>query len=200
VKPQVALIHSGGANIASLQFALSRLGYEGVPTADIPFIETAAHVILPGVGAASAAMVRLHDRGLDRIIHTLRQPVLGICLGLQLMFDRSDENDTRCLGILEGRARLIEPAPGRPVPHMGWNQVHRTGKSSDLLDGIDEGAYFYFVHSYAVDAGAATIASTCYGKTFTAIAERDNFVATQFHPEKSGPQGQRLLRNFLARN
>ncbi len=194
---QVALIDSGGANIASLQFALARLGHDGILTRDAGFITGARHVILPGVGAASTAMERLADRGLDTVIAELTQPVLAICLGLQLLFDSSGENDTRCLGIMEGHVRALEPSAERPVPHMGWNRVNQV-RESKLLRGIQNGAYFYFVHSYAADIGASTTASADYGRTFSAIAEQGNFFATQFHPEKSGTAGQQLLKNFLA--
>ncbi len=195
---KVVLIDSGGANIASLQFALSRLGCQGVLSADAGFIRAAGHVILPGVGAAAAAMSRLREAGLDTLITSLSQPVLGICLGMQLMFDRSEESDTDCLGIMKGEAHLIPATPGRPVPHMGWNQVH-AANDSPMLSGITSGAYFYFVHSYAIGKVPSMTATVNYEQPFTAIAEQDNFVATQFHPEKSGPAGAQLLKNFLAR-
>lgn len=195
---KVALIDSGGANIASLRFALSRLGYEGVLSADADFIRAAGHVILPGVGAAAASMNQLRQSGLDTLIKTLSQPVLGICLGMQLMFDRSEESNTGCLGIIEGQVRLLPTTPGYPVPHMGWNQVHTTNESS-ILCGIANGSYFYFVHSYAVSKVPSMTATVSYKQQFTAIAEQDNFVATQFHPEKSGLAGAKLLENFLAR-
>jgi len=197
LKGKVALIDCGGANIASLQFALSRLGYQGVLSADAGFIRAASHVIVPGVGAASTAMSQLCKSGLDTVIKSLSQPVLGICLGLQLMFDRSEENNTACLGIMEGQAHLIPDTPGHPVPHMGWNQVHATNETP-LLRGITKGAYFYFVHSYAVSTVPSMTATVNYEQQFTAIAEQDNFVATQFHPEKSGLAGAKLLENFLA--
>ncbi len=196
--PNIAIIDGGGANIASLKFALARLGCEAELTVDPQAIAAATHVILPGVGAAADSMGRLQDAGLIEPIMTLRQPFLGICLGLQLLYDASEENDTRCIGIFPGTARRFDAAPEQPVPHMGWNRVWRT-RDSDLLDGIPDGAHFYFVHSYALDVTPDTLATSDYGRDFTAIAERDNFAATQFHPERSGAHGARLLRNFLDR-
>lgn len=194
----IAIIDGGGANIASLQFALARLGCEAELTVNRGTIEAASHVILPGVGAAADSMRRLAAAGLVDLIPALRQPFLGICLGLQLLFDASEEDDARCLGVFPGTAQLFESAPEHPVPHMGWNRIRRT-RDSDLLDGIPDGTHFYFVHSYAIDVTADTLATADYGRDFTAIAERDNFAATQFHPERSGAFGARLLQNFLRR-
>lgn len=194
----VAIIDGGGANIASLQFALARLGVAGELTADPAVIRSASHVILPGVGAARAAMGRLRQKGLADLIPTLTQPVLGICLGLQLLFESSEEDDTECLGILEGAVRRFMPAPGRPVPHMGWNQVMPTGRTP-LFEDVPNNSYFYFVHSYAAGIGPATTGRTDYGWPFSAVVESRNFLATQFHPERSGPLGARILGNFLAR-
>lgn len=196
--PNVAIIDSGGANIASLKFALARLGIEGELTTDADVIRNASHVILPGVGAAADSMQRLTNARLVELIPTLTQPFLGICLGLQLLFDASEEDNANCLGVFPGKARLFEASPERSVPHMGWNQVNRT-RESDLLKDIPEGAHFYFVHSFAVDVTADTLGVTDYGRPFTAIAERDNFAAAQFHPERSGEHGAQLLKNFLAR-
>jgi len=196
--PTVAIIDGGGANIASLQFALARLGVTGQLTVDPNIIESASHVILPGVGAAVDSMTRLTTAGLVELIPNLRQPVLGICLGLQLLFTASEEDDATCLGVFPGKARLFESTPERAVPHMGWNQIQKT-RNSDLLTGIPDGSHFYFVHSYAVEVTDDTLAVAEYGKSFTAIAERANFSATQFHPERSGQFGAQLLKNFLAR-
>jgi glutamine amidotransferase len=196
--PTVVIIDGGGANIASLQFALARLGVTGQLTADPDIIMSASQVILPGVGAAVDSMTRLTTAGLVELMPNLRQPVLGICLGLQLLFAASEEDDATCLGVFPGKARLFESTPERAVPHMGWNQIQQT-RSSDLLTGIPDGSHFYFVHSYAVDVTDDTLAVAEYGKPFTAIAERANFSATQFHPERSGAHGARLLKNFLAR-
>ena len=194
----IAIIDGGGANIASLQFALARLGQTGVLTTDHDVIRAAQHVILPGVGAARDAMVRLDRAGLVNLIPTLTQPVLGICLGMQLLFDASEEDQTDCLGILPGTATLFDATPERTVPHMGWNRVYQT-LPAGLLEGIADGAHFYFVHSYALPLGDYTIGRCEYGRTFSAVVEQDNFVATQFHPERSGENGARLLANFLAR-
>jgi glutamine amidotransferase len=193
---QVTIIDSGGANIASLQFALQRLGASSELTADPAKIRVAEHVILPGVGAAADGMARLRQAGLDTVIPALQQPLLGICLGMQLLYDASDEDDAECLGIIPGRARQFQAAPDRPVPHMGWNRIEIT-RNSRLLDGIPDGAHFYFVHSYAVGVTANTVACADYGGAFTAITRNGNFMGTQFHPERSGEYGSRLLQNFL---
>jgi imidazole glycerol-phosphate synthase subunit HisH len=148
------------------------------------------------VGAARAAMDRLQQKSLDVLIPELTQPVLGICLGLQLLFDRSEEDETPCLGILQGVVRRFDAAPGRPVPHMGWNQVAAT-RQSPLLAGVPDGGYFYFVHSYAAEVGRATVGQASYGWPFSAVVESGNFLATQFHPERSGVLGARVLENFL---
>ncbi|MEO8224978.1 MAG: imidazole glycerol phosphate synthase subunit HisH [Gammaproteobacteria bacterium] len=197
-RARVAIIDGGGANIASLRFALSRLGVASTLTVDAEVIASATHVILPGVGAARSAMDRLRTRQLDTLIPRLTQPVLGICLGLQLLFESSEEEATECLGILPGAVRRFTPVPGRPVPHMGWNQVNRV-RDSPLLAGVPDGSYFYFVHSYAAETGPLTIGSTDYGWNFSAVVESRNFLATQFHPERSGPLGARILGNFLER-
>jgi glutamine amidotransferase len=197
VSTSVVIVDGGGANIASLRFALERLGQAAELTTDAAAIRAASHVILPGVGAARPAMERLVAVGLDAVIPTLTQPVLGICLGMQLLFEASEEDDTPCLGVMTGRARRFEAMPDRPVPHMGWNQLHRIADAS-LLEGIAEGSYCYFVHSYALPPGSATIATSRYGWEFSAVARNDNFFATQFHPERSGATGATLLRNFLA--
>jgi glutamine amidotransferase len=194
----VAIIDGGGANIASLKFALARLGYAGELTVDPAVISSASHVILPGVGAAANSMRKLQDARLVDLIPRLTQPVLGICLGMQLFFEASEENQTNCLGIFPGSARQFESSPDLTVPHMGWNRIQRT-RHSDLLDGIPDGSWFYFVHSYAVDVQDDTLAWSDYGRRFTAIVERDNFSAAQFHPERSGESGAKLLSNFLNR-
>lgn len=192
----VAIIDGGGANIASLKFALARLGWAGHLTADAERISRSSHVILPGVGAAEDAMNRLREANLIEPIRNLRQPLLGICLGMQLLFESSQEHDTACLGLLPGTARLFESSNDQSVPHMGWNQIRKT-RESRLLNGIPDGAYFYFVHSYAVDVTEDTLAISDYGRDFTAVVERNHLMATQFHPERSGPYGARLLQNFL---
>lgn len=193
----VAIIDGGGANIASLKFALERLGRgDAVLTTDPSVIRSAGHVILPGVGAARDAMDRLGAAGLTELISQLTQPLLGICLGMQLLFESSAEDNTDCLGILPGRAERFVAAPDHSVPHMGWNRVHQHG-DAPLFDGIPEAAQFYFVHSYALPVGKYTIGSCEYGAPFTAVVQRGNVMGTQFHPERSGANGARLLRNFL---
>jgi len=193
----VAIIDGGGANIASLQFALQRLGVDSMLTRDHDVIRHADRVILPGVGAARAAMETLQATELDQLIPTLRQPLLGICLGMQLLFDGSAEDDTDCLGIIPGRASRFAAGIDHPVPHMGWNGVSKTGNARILAD-IPDDTYFYFVHSYAIDLMDHTTGSTNYGRTFTSVVCKDNFMGTQFHPERSGQYGAKLLENFLA--
>jgi glutamine amidotransferase len=196
---EAVIIDSGGANLASLQFALERLGARAVVTCDARAIASAARVVLPGVGSAADAMQRLRRSGLAQLLPTLRQPVLGICLGMQLLFESSAEGMTDCLGILPGTVRRLEAAAGRPVPHMGWNQLD--GQRHDpLLAGIEPGEYFYFVHSYAVPTSEVTLAHVHYGHGVSAVVRRDNFWGTQFHPERSASAGARLLGNFLALN
>jgi glutamine amidotransferase len=196
-EPPIAIVASGGANTASLQFALQRLQVASAVTADAAEIRAASHVILPGVGAAADAMSRLRRCGLDALIPTLRQPVLGICLGMQLLYESSQEGETRCLGIIPGRAARFLPVEGRPVPHMGWNTLD-IRRPCALLAGLADGDYAYFVHSYALDVSAATVASTRYGAPFSACVQWRNFYGAQFHPERSAAAGARLLQNFLA--
>ena len=192
----VAIIDSGGANIASLQFALDRLGYSASLTTAPDVIQGADRVILPGVGAAADAMQRLRDSGLVDVIRGLGQPVLGICLGMQLLADASEEEDVECLGIIPGVARRLPVAAGFPVPNMGWCPVTKIA-DTPVLDGIEDGSYFYFVHSYALPASEFTLATACHADEFSAVIGRANFVAAQFHPERSSIDGARLLRNFL---
>jgi len=192
----VVIIASGGANIASLQFALQRLETGCEVSADPQRIRAASHVILPGVGAAADAMKRLRQCNLDCVIPALEQPVLGICLGMQLLFEASEEDQADCLGVIPGRALRLAAAPGRPVPHMGWNTLD-TLRPAALLEGLKRGDYAYFVHSYALCVSDATIASTDYGTPFSACVQWRNFFGAQFHPERSAAVGARLLRNFL---
>ena len=191
------IIANGGANIASLQFALERLDVRSQVSAEPETIRAASHVILPGVGAAADAMARLRRDRLHELLPTLRQPVLGICLGMQLLFEASDEGRTQCLGIIPGRAVRFADAPGRPVPHIGWNTLD-IERESALLSGLKAGDYAYFVHSYALPVTGATVASTRYGAPFTACVEHGNFFGAQFHPERSAAVGARVLQNFLA--
>jgi glutamine amidotransferase len=193
---RIVIVANGGANTASLQFALQRLGADSAVSADPAVIRAASHVILPGVGAAADAMSRLKHSGLDGLIPALRQPVLGICLGMQLLFDASQEGDVACLGIIPGRAARFPPAAARPVPHMGWNTLD-IRRPCPLLEGLAGGSYAYFVHSYALDLGDSTVASTEYGAPFSACVQWRNFYGVQFHPERSAAVGARLLQNFL---
>ena len=193
----VAIIANGGANIASLRFALDRLGATSHLTADVDTLRRAPRVILPGVGAAADAMERLHALGLAAFIPTLTQPVLGICLGMQLLFERSEEGDTECLGILPARVTRFADRTGFPVPHMGWNQLVPAADAA-LAQGLGEDAYVYFVHSYAAPVGPWTQAVTDYGGEFSALVRHANFHGAQFHPERSSRAGQRVLANFLA--
>ncbi|HAG23276.1 MAG: imidazole glycerol phosphate synthase subunit HisH [Rhodobiaceae bacterium] len=195
----IAIIDSGGANIASVRFALERLGVDSVLTADPAVISAAERVILPGVGAAPVAMAQLARAGLVECIRGLTQPVLGICLGMQLLFERSEEGDTPLLGLVGGTCGAFDPGMGLTVPHMGWNRLLPRGEGRHpLLSGVEDGAHVYFVHSYAAPVSADTVASCSYGVDFTALVARGNFMGAQFHPERSGPVGARILGNFLA--
>jgi imidazole glycerol-phosphate synthase subunit HisH len=193
----VVIIASGGANIASLQFALQRIGTSSAVSANARKIRAASHIILPGVGAAADAMARLRQNNLDSLIPGLEQPVLGICLGMQLLFEASEEGAAQCLGIIPGRAVRFPRQAGHPVPHMGWNTLS-IERPNPLLQGVANEAYAYFVHSYALQLGPATIASTMYGQPFSACVQWRNFFGAQFHPERSSQVGARLLQNFLA--
>ncbi len=192
----VAIIDSGGANIASLLFALRRLGFDASLTTNADVIRSAGRVVLPGVGAAADAMQRLRDSGLVDVIRGLQQPLLGICLGMQLLAEASEEEDVDCLGIIPGVARRLQVSDGFPVPNMGWCPVTRV-TDARVLEGIEDGSYFYFVHSYALPPSDYTIATARHADAFSAVVGRDNFIAAQFHPERSSADGARLLRNFL---
>lgn len=198
----VVVIDSGGANLASLLFALDRLGQKAEVSTDAARIRAASHVLLPGVGAAHDAMGRLKAAGLHTVIPTLKQPLLGICLGMQLLFDASEEavsglRETSGLGIVPGKVIRMPATPEQPVPHMGWNQL-RPLRADPLFEGIAAGDYVYFVHSYAVPVTPDTIVASEYGGRFTAAVKRGNFRGVQFHPERSAGVGARLLANFIA--
>jgi glutamine amidotransferase len=192
----IAIIDSGGANIASLRFALERLGRSAELTTDPALIRSADRVLLPGVGAAKDAMDRLADAQLIDVIRGLKQPVLGICLGLQLLLDGSEEENVECLGVFPGIAARLPSAPACPVPNMGWCATSRTSDHS-LLSSIPDPSYFYYLHSYALPVSDYALATAEHAETFSAIIGRDNFVAAQFHPERSSMAGAQLLRNFL---
>lgn len=191
----ITIIDYDTGNLQSVINALHRLGAEYELTAHREKIAAAEKVLLPGVGAARTAMEKLRARGLIETIRGLRQPVLGICLGMQLMCSRSEEGDTECLGLFKNEVKRFD-SPGLKVPHMGWNGIYHL--SSPLYAGLEENSYVYFVHSYAVEVNENTIATTDYGVPFSASLKQANFYGAQFHPEKSGPVGERILRNFLA--
>jgi glutamine amidotransferase len=192
----LAIIDSGGANISSVAFACRRLGVEPVFTDDPAVINAADRVILPGVGAARAAMDHLESRQLVDCIRALTQPVLGICLGMQLLFESSTEGDTPCLGVIPGTIEKLTPKQGLRVPHMGWNATRQV-QDDPLMSGLPEQPWFYFVHSYAAPLGEFTIASCDHGRAFSAVVRRRNFCGAQFHPERSALHGARILENFL---
>jgi glutamine amidotransferase len=193
---RLAIIDSGGANIASLRFAIERLGIDSQITTDAATLRAASHVILPGVGAAADCMERLRSAKLVETIRSLRQPLLGVCVGMQLLFESSEEGDVPCLGLLPGRVRRFADRDGLPVPHMGWNQLEFT-RPSPLLDDVATGDYVYFVHSYCAPVNANTVAMTTYGEPFAAIVRHGNVFGAQFHPERSARAGSLVLRNFL---
>ena len=192
----IAIIDSGGANIASLQFALQRLGRDSTTTRDKGDIRRADRVILPGVGAARNAMETLRENDLVDLICDLTQPVLGICLGMQLLCEGSDEEDVDCLGIVPGQVKKLAASSQMPVPNMGWCSVSQSAEHP-VLANIEDGAFFYFVHSYALPSGEQTVATASHAIEFSAVIAKDNFVAAQFHPERSSAAGARLLSNFL---
>jgi glutamine amidotransferase len=195
----VLIVDSGGANLASLQFALERLGASSSVGHEARQLAAARRVILPGVGSAPHAMQRLHEQNLAPLLRTLRCPVLGICLGMQLLFESSAEGPVQCLGVLPGAVERLRAAAGRPVPHMGWNQLERV-QEDPLLAGVAAGEYVYFVHSFAATVSATTLATTDYGAPLAAVARHANFCGTQFHPERSAGVGARILKNFLQLN
>lgn len=193
----VVLVDAGGANLGSVRYALERLGVEVRVSADADEIAAAERVILPGVGAAGPAMARLHALGLVEVIRHLRQPLLGICLGMQLLYEASDEGDVECLGLIPGRVAKLVPTPAARMPHMGWNRL-RIERRDPLLEGLDDRAQAYFVHGYAAPPSDATIASCEHGGTFAAVVRSGNRVGAQFHPERSAAVGARLLENFMS--
>ncbi|MDQ3057447.1 MAG: imidazole glycerol phosphate synthase subunit HisH [Pseudomonadota bacterium] len=192
----VVLVDAGGANIGSVRHALQRLGVDAPLTGDADLIRNAGRVILPGVGAAGAAMARLQELGLVDTIRDLRQPLLGICVGMQILFESSDEGPTECLGLLPGKVGKLAGDAGLRVPHMGWNRLaHRV--HSPLLDGIGDGAHAYFVHGYAAPCSDPCITQSHHGAAFAAVVQQGNIAGVQFHPERSAATGARFLRNFL---
>ena len=201
---KLVIIDTGCANLASVRMAFERLGVQPQVSSKAVDIEQADKLILPGVGTAVAAMKNLNERGLVPLIRAAKQPLLGFCLGMQMLAQASEESmntadqgcgEIDCLGIVPGKIRLMEVGDLR-LPHMGWNQITHD-ETHPLLKGIHNGSYFYFVHSYALEVTEATLATCDYGRPFTAIVGRDNFFGAQFHPERSGAAGARLLQNFL---
>lgn len=192
----VVLVDGGGTNIGSVRYALQRLGVDAQMTSDPQRIRAASHVILPGVGAAGPGMAKLREAGLGDVLRGLHQPLLGVCLGMQLLYERSAEGDTECLGLLPGAVSQFAAGDKLRIPHMGWNRL-RVERDDPLLADLGEDAYAYFVHSYAAPVSAATIASTDYGEPFSAIVRKGNVCGMQFHPERSAAVGARLLQNFL---
>lgn len=192
----IVLVDAGGTNIGSVRYALQRLGVDAALTADAATIRAADKVILPGVGAAGPGMARLHELDLVELLRSLRQPVLGICLGMQLLCEYSEEGDTDCLGLISAPVRRFARAPGLRVPHMGWNNVS-VRREHPLLAGVDDDEQAYFVHSYAVPIGQWTLASSDYGERFSAVIACNNYYGVQFHPERSAAVGAKLLQNFL---
>lgn len=236
---KIVLVDSGGANIGSVRYALQRLGVDAELTAERAKIEAADRVILPGVGAAAPAMARLRSAGLVGVLRTLDQPLLGICLGMQLLFESSEEGEVECLGRLPGRIGKLAAGPGVRIPHMGWNRLRlcapstpkmprppsrslsfsppigsrprqtmpenpygdlQSGGEASLLAGIEDGAWAYFVHSYAAPVTAHCIAASDHGQSFAAVVQRGRVMGVQFHPERSAAAGLRLLDNFLRGN
>lgn len=190
----IIIIDYGAGNIKSIQFAFKRLGVEALLSSNVEEIKTADKVIFPGVGEASSAMKKLKESGLDTIIPTLKQPVLGICLGMQLLCDFTEENNTKGLGIFNTKVKRFTNEV--KVPQISWNTI--TNLQSSLFEGIDESAFMYLVHSYYAESCEAQIATTNYGVDYASALQKDNFYGVQFHPEKSSKVGEQVLRNFLA--
>ena len=198
--PNIVIIDTGCANLSSVRMAIERLGVTAQVSKEAAVIRGADKLILPGVGTAKAAMHNLQERGLVELIREAKQPLLGFCLGMQMLAQASEEHmggesDIDCLGIVPGKVKLMQVGDLR-LPLMGWNQVEHDG-THPLFNGIPSGSYFYFVHSYALEVTAATLATSNYGGPFTAVVGKDNFFGAQFHPERSGKAGARLIQNFL---
>jgi imidazole glycerol-phosphate synthase subunit HisH len=196
IASDTVIIDSGGANLTSVLFALERLNAPATVSTNPDEVRAARRVILPGVGAAADAMKRLRSSGLAEVLPTLKQPVFGICLGMQLLFRHSEEGEVDCLGIIPETVRRLKPEPGRPVPHMGWNTLVKL-RDDPILEGIEPADYVYFVHSYAAPVSDVTLARTDYGTQVSAVVRRGNFWGAQFHPERSATTGSRILSNFL---
>lgn len=192
----VGLIDAGGANLGSVRYALERLGVAVQMVREPGQLAGVQRVILPGVGAAAEGMRRLHAQGLVQPLRELQVPLMGICLGMQLLFEHSEEGEVECLGLLPGIVRRLHPAVGVRVPHMGWNKLLAL-RESPLLDGVPVGSSAYFVHSYAAPVTSDTVAACHHGGLFTAVVQRGRLCGAQFHPERSAGPGARILRNFI---
>lgn len=192
---KVVIIKYNAGNIRSVMFALERIGVNAIVTDDHDEIRSADKVIFPGVGEASSAMEYLRAKGLDKLLVSLKQPVLGICLGMQLMCRFSEENNTECLGIFDADVKKFDTNSGLKVPQIGWNNISHL--KSPLFDGVPENEYVYFVHGYCVPECTESIATTNYVQDYTSAIHKNNFYAVQFHPEKSGAAGQKMLENFI---
>lgn len=192
---KVVIIKYNAGNIRSVLFSLERIGVNAQVTDDYDEILAADRVIFPGVGEASSAMNYLREKGLDKLICSLKQPVLGICLGMQLMCSYSEENNTTCLGVFEQKVKLFPSSNAIKIPQIGWNNI--TDLKSGLFEGVSENSYMYFVHSYYVEECENAIAKTNYVTDYSSAIQKNNFYAVQFHPEKSGVDGQKILENFI---
>lgn len=193
----VAIVKYNAGNIQSVLFALERLGVHAKVTDDFEELQVADKVIFPGVGAAKSAMDNLKEKGLDTVIKNLKQPVLGICVGMQLLFDSSEESDTECLGIIPAKVRLFRPTlgDGSKVPQVGWNDIYNLKTS--LFKDVPDNSYVYYVHSYYAEMNPYCIATTNYGLEYAGAVQKDNFYGVQFHTEKSAKVGEQILKNFL---
>lgn len=191
----VVVIKYNAGNVRSVLFALERIGINALLTDDPELIKSSDKVIFPGVGEAGSAMNYLRERQLDKLIVSLEQPVLGICLGMQLMCDYSEEGNTKCLGIFDSKVKKFQSNAGLKVPQIGWNSI--LDNKGPLFRGIKENEYMYFVHSYFVEKNAQTISVADYGIPYSSAIQNNNFYAVQFHPEKSAEEGQKILKNFI---
>ncbi|TXF89949.1 imidazole glycerol phosphate synthase subunit HisH [Neolewinella aurantiaca] len=194
----IAVIDYNAGNIRSVLYALERIGVEHVLTSDHDVIRAADKVIFPGVGAAESTMKHLNETGLTELIRSLKQPVFGICVGMQLLCSHSEEGDVPCIGVFPERVKRFRPVNGDKVPHMGWNNVKLSANNNWVSKEVDND-FCYYVHSYYVETGADTVATTEYcGVEYAAMLQKDNFYAAQFHPEKSAAVGEQIIRDFLA--
>lgn len=192
----IVIVNSGGANLISISSAIARLGKQVIVSSSIEDIEQASHIILPGVGSAETVMNRLNTLRLLDVLKATTKPVLGICVGMQILFEFSEEGSTTCLGILQGTVEKLPHIAHFCLPHMGWNTI-KISASSRLMQGIQQHAYVYYVHHFAAPITSSTIAETDYGSSFSAAVQYRNFMGVQFHPERSGAIGNQLLNNFL---